>query len=170
MKYANFAYAQILGAVIFISLFLVAALSYDNYNPVSNYLSDLGVGKTAVFFNSGVIISGLIGIFFAYGLTTLFKGKGRIGSGLLALSSFFLFLVGIFTEESPLHFYVAAMFFFLAAVAIIMIGIEMKNRSVIILGAVPVLFLISLTPIVEHISVAAIIIGELLISLHILRR
>jgi hypothetical membrane protein len=164
------AYAQILGAAIFLLLFLAAAIIYGNYSPVSNYLSDLGVGKTAAFFNSGVIIAGLVGIFFAYELTKLFKNRGRIGGVLAAIAFLFLALVGIFTEESPLHLFVASIFFVLAAVSIIMIGIEMKNKMIIVLGIVPLLLLISLTSIVEHIAVFSVIVAELIISLHVLRR
>ncbi len=49
-----------IGVAEFLLLMLIAEAIYPGYSVSRNYISDLGVGPTAVLFNSSIIIMGLL--------------------------------------------------------------------------------------------------------------
>ncbi|MCX6816110.1 MAG: DUF998 domain-containing protein [Candidatus Aenigmarchaeota archaeon] len=164
--------AGFLGSIVFIFLTLFAAYNYPGYSIFINYLSDLGVGNN-IFFNLGCIISGLSILLLANALYRKFPERiGKLGAVIFLLSGIFLIGVGVFTENSGLiHLLCAVIFFALAAVAIILLGIIMgrENKKMYFLSVIVVLCIaaflpLGLTPLIEHIAVAAIILWTLCIS------
>jgi len=105
---------------------LLATASWPLFSWTNNALSDLGVqsGITAVVFNSGLVISGLLFIVFGSGLFHL-AGKrflGNVGSAFFILSSLSLVAIGVFNESfSPTHYIVSVMFFVLLPVSLLIL-------------------------------------------------
>ncbi|MDR0797412.1 MAG: DUF998 domain-containing protein [Nitrososphaerota archaeon] len=102
----------------------VAIASYPAFSWFDNALSDLGVvsGVTAVFFNGGLFISGVMGFLFAaIGLFNFFKSSviGKVGTTVFAVATIWLMTIGIFNESfMPTHFIVAVLFFISLPVAL----------------------------------------------------
>ena len=106
----------ILTAVLQLLFFILLAQHlYPNYNLSSNYISDLGVGSTAVIFNTSVELFGLLLMASSYfihkagysypSLTFMMAGMGGL-------------CVGIFTETAgALHLIAAAIAFGAVAMA-----------------------------------------------------
>ncbi len=170
-------YAGIGLAVVFVSLVLIAALNYPGYTVSGNYLSDLGVGeKSAVFFNSAVIISGLLGLLFGAGAFIIFeKPLGRIGAVMFIVAHIALIGVGIFTEASGgLHDMAAMLYFLLTAVAWLVIGMEVRAEtkigyfSLFVGGLILISIATGLPPLLEHISAVVIGINGILVAVHLL--
>jgi len=111
-------------AFTFISL---AVTSYPQFSWMENALSDLGVqeGATAVLFNSGLVIGGILALVFASGLFIFLREKilGRIGAFLLVLDVLALIAIGIFPSNvKPMHHYASVAFFVLFPVSMIVLG------------------------------------------------
>jgi len=118
-----------IGAIILVILFFVAIVSYNGYSMTGQNLSELGVGSTAVLFNSALITFAILAIpFFAFRI----KGTSFLNQTacFLAIASM-VFLAGV--GAYPLnyqneHFFSAAMFFFAAAIAAIAFSLnELKG-------------------------------------------
>lgn len=97
-------------------LVFLAIDSYESFSWELNALSDLGIilGKTMYFFNFGLIIGGILCLFFSSGLYLLFENKklGRISSFFFILACFFLIAIGLFPENfKPIHYIVSIGFF-----------------------------------------------------------
>ena len=171
----------------------------DWFNWTGNWLSDLGGmpgetpiwaarGIASVIFNSGLIITGIMGVVFASAIRKIrmFNTRlGRIGTLLLILNMSALCAIGIFPETTGyLHTLVSLIFFFLVAFSLLVIGTAVRKSSgktlggfVTLLGAIslcsfPFLFIprpwgsnaiIELFPIIS-ISILAIIFGIALIK------
>jgi hypothetical membrane protein len=93
---------------------------------VDNALSDLGVvpGVTAVFFNSGLIIGGVLCFVFAIGLFGFLSERvvGRVGAFVLVAASLALVAIGVFPESvRPAHYMVSVAFFVLLPVSLLII-------------------------------------------------
>lgn len=79
-----------------------------------NALSDLGVsGLSALIFNSGLVITGMLLIIFYLGLREYVnRSIGKLGSYIFLASSLFLSFIGVFNERfGIIHFYVSVGFF-----------------------------------------------------------
>ena len=171
----------------------------DWFNWTGNWLSDLGGmpgetpiwaarGVASVIFNSGLIVTGIIGVVFASAIRKIpmFNTRlGRIGTLLLILDMSALCAIGIFPETTGyLHALVSLIFFFLVALSLLVIGTVVRKSSrktlggsVTLLGAIslcsfPFLFIprpwgsnaiIELFPIIS-ISIFAIVFGIVLIK------
>lgn len=189
----------IFGPIVGFICIALAIYHSDWYNWTGNWLSDLGGmpgetpiwaarGIASVIFNSGLIITGIIGLVFAGGVRKIrmFNNRlGRIGILLLILDMSALIAIGIFPETTGyLHTLVSLIFFFLAALSLLVIGTVVRKSSgktlggfVTLLGAIslcsfPFLFIprpwgsnaiIELFPIIS-ISIFAIIFGIALIK------
>jgi len=110
-------------AFTFISLAIVYS---PQFSWTENALSDLGVmeGVTAVLFNSGLIISGILAIIFACGLFVFLDDRtlGRIGAFIFTLAALALVAIGIFTENfGRIHYYVSVAFFTFAPISMLII-------------------------------------------------
>lgn len=98
------------------SCILLSITFAPDFSWTDNALSDLGVmpNPTAILFNSGLIISGILGIAFALGLFSVLKGKsvGRAGTLLFLIDCLALAAIGAFSENTGhMHFYVSVAFF-----------------------------------------------------------
>jgi hypothetical membrane protein len=108
----------LIGAAQFIVAMMIAEALYRNYSIRDNYISDLGVGPSALVFNSSVILLGLLAAAASYiiyrsiqarplALLILLSGIGAIG-------------VGIFTENAgQMHAVVSAVAFIFGGISAI---------------------------------------------------
>ncbi len=113
--------------IIAYACILAAIASYPPFSWTNNALSDLGVqpGITAIIFNFGLVISGLLFLAFAVNLFSLL-GKhmlGRIGVAALALACVSLIAIGVFNESfNPIHFYVSVAFFVFLPISLMILA------------------------------------------------
>ena len=93
-------------AFAFISLAIVYS---PQFSWTENALSDLGVqeGVTAVLFNYGLIIVGILALVFASGLFVLQKTMlGKIGAFIFVLAALTLMAIDVFPENvKPTYYY-----------------------------------------------------------------
>lgn len=115
----------ILAFLVIVSSVTAAIANYPNFSFWNNWLSDLGVGNSAVFFNSGVMIAGVLLLIFSLA----FSRKNKAGY-LMVIASLALVGVGLFTENSMpenSHFYFSAAFF--AAMSLSMLAAGILGRG-----------------------------------------
>ena len=129
----------ILAPLIAFTCILLAIAYSPEFSWAENALSDLGVqqGVTAVLFNSGLIISGLLTLVFALGLLLFPRGKilGKIGAFILVLDALALTAIGVFPENvEPTHLYASVTFFVLFPISLFFIGMALLQMSQIDLG------------------------------------
>ncbi|MEM2098161.1 MAG: DUF998 domain-containing protein [Candidatus Bathyarchaeia archaeon] len=108
------------------ALIFAAIISYPEFNWLNNALSDLGIiqGVTAIFFNTGLIASGVLGFIFATGLFRLLRQHvvGKIGATIFIVVTIALSAIGIFPENiRPIHYIVSVIFFALLPIATLII-------------------------------------------------
>jgi hypothetical membrane protein len=104
-------------------LYAVSRASWFSWT--SNALSDLGVGETAVIFNTGLITAGLIAIVFGIGLGRfIFTDRaGRAGVLALLFSCSALVSIGVFPESAGrIHYWVSVAFFVSLPIAMFIIA------------------------------------------------
>ncbi|NWG10850.1 DUF998 domain-containing protein [Candidatus Bathyarchaeota archaeon] len=101
MVYAN---GKVAGTLFFIAatqfvicLFVSEAL-YPGYSIADNYISDLGVGSSAMVFNSSVFLLGLLVLIGTYFLQRAFR-EFKVLTVVLMLTAIGAMGVGIFTED-----------------------------------------------------------------------
>lgn len=98
-----------IGATQFLIFMKIAEFIYPEYSVSYNYISDLGVGSTAIVFNSSIIVLGLLGII---GSLLLYKIE-KIFSLLLLLASLGALGVGLFPETTGILHTISALITFL---------------------------------------------------------
>ena len=119
---------------------ILLAIGYSpNFSWTENALSDLGVqeGITAVLFNTGLVITGILGTLFAVGLFTLIQESllSRIGAFVFVLDTLALTAIGIFPGNvKPLHFYASVTFFALLPMSMFLLGFAFLRTSKTKLG------------------------------------
>jgi hypothetical membrane protein len=117
---------SILTPIVAFTFILLAIVHYPQFSWTENALSDLGVqeGVTAILFNSGLIIGGILALVFVSGLFVLQKTMlGRIGVFIFVLAALALMAIGIFPENvEPTHYYASVAFFLLLLVSLFVIG------------------------------------------------
>jgi hypothetical membrane protein len=106
----------VLAPILAFSCILLSIRFAPDFSWTDSALSDLGVmsNPAAILFNSGLIISGILGIVFALGLLSFLNGKsvGRAGTLLFLLDCLALAAIGVFSENTGrIHFYVSVAFF-----------------------------------------------------------
>lgn len=120
----------LIGIAVFILSTISAILSYTNYGFYTQYLSELGIGSTAILFNAGVIISGLLLIplfVFHYKENDFFS---QLICFLGIACAVFFIGVGIFPlTVSDIHLFTAALFFITMALTIIFALIEFLKEN-----------------------------------------
>jgi hypothetical membrane protein len=100
MAYSN---AKVAGALFFVASsqfvlgLMVSEARYPGYSISANYISDLGVGPSAMIFNSSVFLMGLLIIIGAYFLQRSFNY--RVLTVLLVFTAIGAMGVGVFTEH-----------------------------------------------------------------------
>jgi hypothetical membrane protein len=101
----SYDHRKVAGALVFVggSQFvlgmLVAEALYPSYSISQNYISDLGVGPSALIFNSSVFLLGLMVVVSAYFFHRSFRN--RLFTGLLVLAGAGAMGVGVFPENYP---------------------------------------------------------------------
>ncbi len=118
-------YSVIFGVAVFILTVFLSILSYGGYNFFGQFISELGIGKTAFIFNFGLIFSAIL----LLPLSILLWDKKSIFSKVASVVSFvsFFALVGIGffpMDQMPLHYYSAIIFFVLIAATILVVSLE----------------------------------------------
>ena len=99
-----------IAATQFVLVLIVAEALYPGYSIAQNYISDLGIGPSAMIFNSSVFLLGALMIVGAYFLQRAFHIK--VFTVLLILAALGSIGVGVFTENSePMHSIAAALGF-----------------------------------------------------------
>jgi hypothetical membrane protein len=122
-------------ALIIAFVFILSAIaSYSQFSWLDNALSDLGIveGVTAILFNLGLILSGVLTLIFSLGLFTLLRNKvlGFAGTLILAVDALALALIGIFPESAkPMHYYASVAFFVLFPMSMLLICAEFLSSS-----------------------------------------
>lgn len=113
--------------VVFATLGFSIALS-PWFTWTQHAISDLGIQQsTAVIFNNGIILGGILALIFSLGLMKILSKK--IGAYLLFLSALALIGIGLFPETIfTLHFLTSASFFIFLAVALLFIGLTSKKN------------------------------------------
>jgi hypothetical membrane protein len=86
------------GAAQFIVLMIIAETLYPNYSTSDNYISDLGVGPSALIFNSSIILFGLMIVAGTYFIYRVFRSRFLLV--LLTLAGIGAMGVGVFTESA----------------------------------------------------------------------
>lgn len=100
-----------LGAVQFLIVLVVAEALYPNYSVSLNYISDLGVGSTALIFNSSVFLLGLLVVAGAYFIREAFKSNFLFIT--LILTGIGAMMVGFFPETAGVMHTIASLITFL---------------------------------------------------------
>jgi hypothetical membrane protein len=106
---------------------LASVASWPQFSWTNNALSDLGVqnGITAIVFNGGLVIGGILFAVFAMGLFSYHNLAGKVGTVVFGLACVMLIAIGVFNEHfTPTHYIVSvglftlmpfSMFIFVAA-------------------------------------------------------
>ena len=113
------------GPSIFLITWLAAIASTPGYRVFEHWVSDLGVGGGAAFFNGGVIVAGLLTIPFAVTLALVLQTSrlGLVGSAVLIVASVALIGVGVFTENAGrMHGIMSISFFASVLLALILLS------------------------------------------------
>lgn len=113
---------MLVGAAQSIVCMFAAEALYDGYSVADNYISDLGVGPSALIFNSSVFLFGLMAVTAAY---LMWRGVGegigaKIVASLLLIAGIGAMGFGIFTESAgAIHSVVSAIAFLFGALSAI---------------------------------------------------
>ena len=114
MKYDN---RKVVGALLFIASvqcvlgIIIAEALYPGYSTSENYISDLGVGPSALIFNSSVFLLGVFAVAGAYFIQRAFGS--RLFSVLLILTGVGAMGVGLFPENFGIIHGIASLITFL---------------------------------------------------------
>jgi hypothetical membrane protein len=125
----------VLNAPVAVLVITIDGLLRPGYSPISQVVSDLGVGLHAGILNTDLVFSGLVSMLFALGFSQVLRpwiGRKRLlaSTALLVLAGAGILNAGLFTEFNPLHtlgFFVA---FGSLALVLWLIGLPLrKNRA-----------------------------------------
>jgi Predicted membrane protein len=100
----------LISASQFLLLLVAAEALYPGYSVATNAISDLGVGETAIIFNSSIILFGSTSFAAAY---LLRRRLGRLLPVCMALAGIGAICVGLFPETLGLPHYLSALTAFL---------------------------------------------------------
>lgn len=106
------------GAAQFILAMIIAEALYPGYSTSANYISDLGVGPSALIFNTSIF---LLGIMTVAGTYLIYRAlRPRLFTVLLTLAGIGAMGVGIFTEDFlTVHFVASVVTFLFGSLAAI---------------------------------------------------
>jgi len=125
---------------------VVAEAFYPSYSTAQNFVSDLGVGPSALIFRSATFLFGILGLVSIYLMHQEFKSWAFSLS--LALTSIGMIGTIIFTEDFPLIHSVLSLIFILFAGVSAIVSYKFEkaplNYVSIVLGSVTILTLVLL--------------------------
>ena len=131
LKIAGF--CGIIMPIMTFSLIFLAIFYAPWFSWTENALSDLGVeGISAILFNNGLIIGGIMSGIFALGLIQVYNTsiQSRVGTILFLFTAFALCAIGLFPETmGRLHMYVSIAFFVLLPMSLFFMGWSMLKKS-----------------------------------------
>ena len=127
-----FMWCGVLNAPVAVLVITIDGLLRPGYSPISQVVSDLGVGQHASILNTDLVVSGLLSMLFAIGFSQALRpwvGRKRLlaSTALLVLTGAGIMNAGLFTEFNPLHtlgFFVA---FGSLAVVLWLIGLPLRR-------------------------------------------
>lgn len=103
----------VVGGVLCVLGMIVAEALYPGYSASENYISDLGVGPSALIFNSSVFLLGVLAVCAAYFMQKALNFK--LFSILTAITGIGAMGVGLFTEDAGVIHAVFSLITFLFA-------------------------------------------------------
>jgi hypothetical membrane protein len=174
----------LIGALFFSVMWIVAVFVDGNWIMGKETLSELGGNRPgALFFNSGVIVEGILGLFYGLGLLHAVR-KGilqRTGITILLMASFALIMIGVFPITTGFAHGIASYAFFgmsLVAMSFMVYPLWTEARfgpnvGIATLSSVTVslAFLFATTvPLAEAVAVICLLIWSSLISILMLTR
>ena len=136
--------AGICGMLSPIVIFTFLGLSISQapwFQWTQHALSNLGIkGVSAIFFNSGFILGGILTFIFSLGLIKMLSKK--IGAYVLSMSSLALIGIGLFPVIIYIpHYISSAAFFMLLTLSLLVIGLTIKqDRFECYMGVLAILF------------------------------
>lgn len=121
-----------LAPVVALGAIFLAILVSDSFTWGASALSDLGVDpSTALLFNGGLILGGLLALPYSYALWTAARTRlARATAATVGLAVVLMGLVGVFVSGHPLHFPVALGFYLLVTVALVLDGVDRLSSPV----------------------------------------
>lgn len=147
MKYDNKSIAGFLvfvGGVQCVLGIIIAEALYPGYSTSENWISDLGIGPSALIFNSSVFLLGVLGITGTYFIHRVFNS--RLFSILLAIANMGAIGVGLFTEDFGIvhTIFAVILFLFTGLTAILSYKLQKPPLSYlsVILGALALLAIV----------------------------
>jgi len=147
MKYDNKSIAGLLvfvGGVQCVLGIIIAEALYPGYSTSENWISDLGIGPSALIFNSSVFLLGVLGITGTYFIHRAFNS--RLFSILLAIANMGAIGVGLFTEDFGIvhTIFAVILFLFIGLTAILSYKLQKPPLSYlsVLLGALALLAIV----------------------------
>lgn len=103
-----FLWCGVLNAPVAMLVITIDGLLRPGYSPISQVVSDLGVGPHAAILNIDLVASGLLSMLFALGFSQVLRpwiSRRRLlaSTALLVLTGAGIMNAGLFTEFNPLH-------------------------------------------------------------------
>ncbi|BAB66830.1 hypothetical protein STK_17420 [Sulfurisphaera tokodaii str. 7] len=128
-------YMILIGISQFLLLMIIAEILYPNYSVKYNYISDLGVGRTAIIFNTSIVVMGILVMLGSLLLRTYYYP-------LLFLIGLGSAIVGIFPETTGLPHLIGALLAFLfGGISAILTSIR-RNYFWTVLGLITLISLV----------------------------
>lgn len=172
----------LIGAIFFALLWTSAVIVDGNWILGEETLSELGGDRPGkVYFNTGVIVMGIMGLLFAYGLYLILKGDliGRIGSSVLFMGAVALIGVGIFPiTTGDYHTFFSYAFFGLMLITMFILALPIWRESrlgpvggLVTVGALAISLVFLFTssiPLTEAVAVICLLIWTVTLSTLIL--
>ena len=118
--------------VVALSMIGLALSQASWFSWTGNALSDLGVGDTAMIFNFGLILGGILAAVLAFGLSTSLLRDliGRVGSAAFLSATLALICIGIFPENAgKIHYVVSVAFFVMVPISMIVLGVALVRSD-----------------------------------------
>jgi hypothetical membrane protein len=123
----------VLGPVLFVLTFTIAGLLRPGYSPVTQAISDLGVGDNGWILNGSLLILGLLLVGFAISFYRIVRSETSaafrlVCALLIAIVGVGYVVAGIFPETTPIHWLVGATCVYVGAVlAFLLTGLLLRG-------------------------------------------
>jgi len=99
------------------------------FSWAENAISDLGrIEAASSIFNIGIIILGILMIFFSYGVMYILKDK-LIGLYLLSISGLLLIFIGLIPLPHIVHNYISVIFFITFPISFLFLGFDLYENE-----------------------------------------
>jgi hypothetical membrane protein len=134
----------VVGGVLCVLGMIAAEALYPGYSASENCISDLGVGPSALIFNSSVFLLGVLAVCAAYFIQKAFNFK--LFSILTAITGIGAMGVGLFTEDAGVIHAVFSLITFLFAGISAIVSYKLEKRPLsylsVVLGGVSLVALV----------------------------